>query len=249
MRLSTIEKSLRTIELLSGSPEGLRLSEISNALGIPDSSAHHILSTLRAYDYVREDAETRKYTLGFRLLEISRRILNNLDVRAIARDHLRKLNAACGQTVHLAVLRDGRVVYIDKIEARAGLSLVTYVGFATDAYAAAGGKVLLADLRDSEVKQIYKNGALAPYGKRTITNVEDLLKELERIRGQGYAIDDEEYYEGVRCVAAPIRAGGKVVAAISITGSVFTLTMDRIDREFKEMVVRTAAEVSARLKW
>ena len=87
------------------------------------------------------------------------------------------------------------------------------------------------------------------FGKRTITNLDQLLEELERIGRQGYAIDDEEYYEGVRCVAAPIRAGGKIVAAVSITGSVFTMTMDRINEQLKDLVVRTGERTSSEMRW
>jgi DNA-binding IclR family transcriptional regulator len=222
---------------------------MSDVLDLPASSIHHILSTLRLHNYVRQNADTKRYSLGFRFLEISGRILDNLDVRTVAADHLRKLSKATEQTVHLAVLNGGKVVYIDKIGAQSGLSLVTHIGFATDPHAAAGGKVLLSELTENEVRRIYQDRALVAHGKNTITNLEDLLGELDRVRQQGYAIDDEEYYEGVRCVSAPIRAGGRIVAAISITGSVFTMTMERIHTEFREMVIETAAGVSSELKW
>jgi len=76
-----------------------------------------------------------------------------------------------------------------------------------------------------------------------------LFEELEKIRKQGYAIDDEEYYEGVRCVAAPIRAGRKIIAALSITGSIFTMTMERIDRELIGLVMKAAEEISSEMQW
>ncbi|TET82031.1 MAG: IclR family transcriptional regulator, partial [Desulfobacteraceae bacterium] len=87
------------------------------------------------------------------------------------------------------------------------------------------------------------------YGKNTITSIDDLFKELEKIRKQGYAIDNEEYYEGVRCVAAPIRAGGKIVAALSITGSIFTMTMERINNELKQLVMDKAHKISSEMQW
>jgi DNA-binding IclR family transcriptional regulator len=90
---------------------------------------------------------------------------------------------------------------------------------------------------------------MKPYGKNTITSIDDLFKELEKIRKQGYAIDNEEYYEGVRCVAAPIRAGGKIVAALSITGSIFTMTMERINNELKTMLLKTTERISNEMEW
>jgi DNA-binding IclR family transcriptional regulator len=250
MKLGSIDKSLQIIDLLSRNGQGLRLSDLSNKLNIPPSSAHHILQTLLPHDYVMQDPETKKYSLGFRFLEIGKRILDSLDIRKIANKHLNELHKACGEAVHLAMLRNAQVIYIDKIDSSMGrLSLATYVGFATDAYAAAGGKVLLSGLSPEEVRDLYRDRPLRKFGKRTITNLDQLLEELERIGRQGYAIDDEEYYEGVRCVAAPIRAGGKIVAAVSITGSVFTMTMDRINEQLKDLVVRTGERTSSEMRW
>ncbi len=153
------------------------------------------------------------------------------------------------EAVHLAVLRNGKVVYIDKIDKPDGLSLVTYVGFYTDPHAAAGGKVLLSELPMNKIMEIYQGKSLKKYGKNTITSLDKLLNELKKIKKDGYAIDDEEYYEGVRCVAAPIRAGGQVVAAVSITGSIFTMTMERINNKLKKLVIKTAEKISSEMRW
>ena len=249
MKLTSLDKSLQVIELLSKHPGGLSLFELSSILDFPKSTVHHILYTLLPYDYVAKDPETRKYSLGFKFLEIGRRILDNIDIRSIGRRYLRELHDECKETVHLAILREAKVIYIDKIDTPAGLSLATYIGFATDPHAAAGGKVLLSELSPPEIANIYQDRPLQVYGKNTITNLDQLLEELETVRGQGYAIDDEEYYEGVRCVAAPIRAGGEIVAALSITGSIFTMTMERIHRELKELVMGKAREISSQMKW
>ena len=222
MKINSIERCLKVIDTLSKHPAGLKLTEISG---------------------------TKKYSLGFRFLEISRRILDNLDIRQIAHRHLEVLRQESQESVHLAMLRGDKVVYIDKLDTPSGLSLATYVGFATDPHAAAGGKVLLAGLNDDAIKGIYKNKSLKGYGKNTITRLPALMAELERVRKQGYAVDNEEYYEGVRCVAAPVRLGGQVVASISVTGSIFTMTEGRIEKELAATVVKAANSVSAELKW
>jgi len=210
MKLTTLDKSLQIIELLSKNPQGLSLMEMSNMLGFPKSTIHHVLATFLPYDYVAQSAETKKYCLGFRFLSIGRVILDNIDVRS---------------------------------------SLATYIGFSTEPHAAAGGKVLLSELSPREIREIYHSRPLKTYGKNTITSMAQLLKELEKTRIEGYAIDDEEYYEGVRCVSAPVRAGGKIVAAISITGSIFTMTMERIGNELRRLVVEKAEKVSAEMQW
>jgi IclR family KDG regulon transcriptional repressor len=249
MKINSIERCIRIIEFLSKYPRGLKLTEISSQLDLHPSSVHHIINTLAPFDYISQDPDTRKYSLGFRFLEISRRILDNMDIRKVARKYLEELGKETREAVHLAVLRDNKVVYIDKIDNLGGLSLVTYIGFATDPHAAAGGKVLLASMPDKQVKNIYQNRNLKNYGKKTITNLSGLLEQLKQIRLQGYAVDDEEYYEGVRCVAAPIRSGGEVLAAVSVTGSIFSITKERIKRELKNQVMTTAEAISNELKW
>ena len=249
MKLTSLDKSLQVIELLGKNPQGLSLLEMSDMLGFPKSTIHHILSTFLPYDYVAQNRETRKYHLGFKFLSLSKVILDTIDIRKIANKYLRQLHEECNETAHLAILRDGKVIYIDKIEKPMGLSLATYVGFATEPHAAAGGKMLLSELSPEEIRKIYHSGPLKVYGKNAITSMDQLLRELEKVRKQGYAIDDEEYYEGVRCVAAPVRAGGKIVAAISITGSIFTMTMERIDNELKALVMDKAEKVSSEMQW
>lgn len=249
MKISSIEKSLLIIDLLSKNPRGLSILEMSNMVHIPSSTIHHILKTFIPYDYVSQDPDTKKYSLGFKFLEIGKRVTDNIDIRKIANKHLWELHEECRETVHLAILRNGRVIYIDKVGTPDGLSLATYVGFSTDPHAAAGGKILLSELPPKEIKNIYQGKSLKKYGKNTITSLNQLTNELAKVRKQGYAIDDEEYYEGVRCVAAPIRSGGKIVASISITGAIFSITMDRIETELKYLVVKKAEEVSSDIKW
>jgi DNA-binding IclR family transcriptional regulator len=249
MKINSIERCLKVIDALSDHPAGLKLTEISGLLDLHPSSVHHIISTLLPHDYIIQDPDTKKYSLGFRFLEISRKILNSLDIRKVAHHHLEILRQKCQEAVHLAMLRDRKVVYIDKLDTLSGLSLATYVGFATDPHAASGGKVLLAGLKDEAVKTIYKNRSLKAYTKNTITRLPALMAELDRIRKQGYAVDNEEYYEGVRCVAAPVRSGGEVVASISVTGSIFTMTRERIEKELAATVVKAADSVSAELHW
>ena len=249
MKLGSLDKTLQIIELLNQHPRGLSLSEISQFLSFPPSTIHHILSTLKGYDYVAQHPDTKKYSLGFRFLAISTTILNSMDVRNVAYPQLRSLHRNSGEAVHLSILRNGQVTYIDKIQADTGLSLATYIGFSTDPHAAAGGKVLLSDLSPDEVKAIYQTRPLKQYGKNTITNMGQLLQELVTVREQGYAFDNEEYYEGVRCVAAPVKAGKKIVAAISITGSVFSMTMERIQSELIDLVKSTAQTISTELVW
>ena len=247
MMLTTIEKGLKLIELLANSPRGLSLVQISSQLGLPKSSVHHILQTFLYYDYVRQDPDTKNYSLGFQILHISSKLLESFDVRGIAKRYLLQLHDQCNETTQLYILRKGRLVCIDKIgDPPGGLTISSFVGWTTQPHPAASGKVLLSELSPKQLLDIYPEKVLREYAKNTIHDFDELLKELETIRKQGYAIDDEEYYEGVRCVAAPIRAGGKIVASVSVTGSIFSMTMKKI-RELIPVIITTAEKISSEM--
>lgn len=244
MKLRLLNKTFTIIDLLKDQPRGLRLSELSNTLGLPPSSIHHILSTLRSLDYIDQDNDTKRYVLGFKFLTISSKILDNLDIRRTAYTHLRELHNTINETVNLTVLKNGRVIFIDKIQKVGGLTLDTHIGFSTLPHAAASGKLLLSYRSMREIKDIYQNKPLKAYSKNTITSLARLLEELDNIRKQGYAIDNEEYYEGVRCVAVPIKSRGNTIAAVSVTGSIFSMSIERINDEIIHRVKGTAKKIS-----
>lgn len=245
MKLRTVERGILLINLLSGYPKGLALVEISRKLGTPKSTVHHILSTFLEYDFVTQDDETKKYSLGSRFFEISSKMLQSFDIREVARKHLIQLNEKSGEIAQLYILRKGKLLCIDKVGSpEAGLSISSFIGWTTEPHPSAAGKVLLSGLSTKEIMGIYPDKSLKAYGKNTITDFDELSKELELVRRQGYAIDDEEYYEGVRCVGAPIRAGEKVVASVSITGSIFSMTMKKIDRNLIALVSMIGEKIS-----
>ncbi len=248
MKLSSVNKSLQVLDLLNKKPKGLSLSELAGKLGYPQSTIHHILSTLLPYDYVAQDPDSKKYSLGFKFLSMSKVILDNIDVRKVAYNYLRSLNEKSGETTHLAILRNGKAVYIDKIDKTDGLTLVTHIVFSPDPHATAVGKVLLSELRIQEIIKNYQNRPLKAYTQKTITNLDKLLGELKKIKKQGYAIDAGEYTDGVNCVAAPIRVKGQSVAAISITGSTFTMTMERVNNKLKDLIIKTAEKISSEMR-
>ena len=199
-------------------------------------------------NYVSQFNDTKKYSLGYAFLEISQQILDGIDLRKIARPHLEALHKKSGAAIHLAVLKNGKVVYLDVIRSPKGLSLATHIGFTTEPHAAAGGKVLLAGISEDELPKIYANRPFKLYTANTCKNLKYLKRELIKIRKLGYAIDDEEYYEGVRCVAAPIIVRNKTVGSISITGAIFTITLERIQTDLATLVVETANTIAEEMK-
>lgn len=246
--MGTIDKGIVLIELLSKHPKGLTLTEMSNMLEFNKSTVHRIAQTYLAHGYVAQDPELRKYYLGLKFLSVSSKLLESFDLREVARRDLIELHEKSNEITQLYSMRDKKQVCIDKIGLPSqGLAISSSVGWTTEPHPSAAGKVLLSELDLKEILAIYPTKSLRPYGKNTITNFDEFLKELDSVRAQGYAIDDEEYYEGVRCVAAPIRANGKIVASVSVTGSIFRITTKRIGQNLISLVKGTAEKISKKL--
>ena len=248
MVTNTLDKAIKILELLSEEAHGLPVSEISRELGFPKSTTHHILQTFLSHHYISQHVETKKYSLGVGILQISSTLLANLDINKIAEEYLQELYEKSREIVHLYILREGKIACVAKVGNPRGLTLSSSVGWITEPHAAGGGKVLLAEEPREKILSIYPDKVLRRYGKKTITNFDELLRELEKIRRQGYAIDDEEYYQGIRCIAAPVRAGKRVVASVSCTGPVFRMTIKRIRGELIRMVKQTAEDISRNLE-
>ena len=242
MKLGSLEKSLHVLEILADHNYGLALSRLASLSGLPASSVHHILSTLRAHNYVMQDTETKKYSLGYRFLNLSRSILNSFDIRKISRPHLSRLARKLGESVQLATLADSEILFVDKVDTSNNqLTIRVSVGGTLPVHATASGKVLMLDKSPDEVERLFmlscKGGRLGP---RAITRLDDMYSELERVRAQGYAIDDEESYVGLRAVAVPIERRNKVIATLSVIGPVFNMPLQRLIQEMFPLLKETA---------
>lgn len=246
-QIKSVAKALQIIDILADAKEELTLGEIANKMGLAKSTVHGLLSTLRDFGYIEQSIFSGKYKLGLRLFELGSIVANGWDVRTVAAPYIQRLVDKLGETVHLVVLDKGEVLYIDKRETSHSLRIVSQVGMRLPAHCTGVGKVLLASLPPEEVKRIVAIKGLQRFTKHTITDLETLEKELDKVRAQGYAIDNEEIMDSLRCVAAPIRDNtGKVCAAISVSGPVARLEGKKLKLAI-EQVVKTAAEISADL--
>ena len=246
--LSTLDRGLRILELLAGdeAKSGLTLTELGRALGMPRSTLFRFLATLRARGYIDRDPVTDRYRLGSRVLTIAGAFLDNLDIRHVARPALQALCDRTHELVHLATLDHGEVVTIERIEGKHPVSLQTGVGARRPVYCTASGKAILACLPTETVDRILATG-MTVYTPRTITSPALMHEHLAEVRRLGYAVDDEERIEGVRCAAAPILDhDGNVVGAISVAAPCQRTSLERL-REFGEEVKSTAGEISRQL--
>jgi len=160
---------------------------------------------------------------------------------------LQELRQDIGETVHLVIRNGDQGVYIDKVETRQTLRMYSEIGNKIPLYCTAVGKVLLSHLGRDKLEKMYKGKKLKKYTKNTITDWEEFFNELKRVRRQGYAVDNEEYEQEIRCVAAPVKNyEGQVIAAVSVSGPAFRITKEKVE-EIAGKVKKKALLMSKRL--
>ncbi len=239
------------LNVLAQTPKGISVHDLSAKVKLPKGTTHRLLTSLAYFGYTRKDPKTRDYFLGFKLVELGNLILSQLDLRKEAEPMLRDLAERTQETVHLVLMDNHEIVYIDKVDSNrnpSGLRMASRIGLRNPAHSCAVGKVMLAHLQPEEVDQIIKEKGLPKRTQNTITSPIRLKEHLKTVKREGYAMDDEENELGIRCVAAPIyNEVGSVVAAISISGPAFRVTRKLIHETLKKEVMETALEVSQKM--
>jgi IclR family KDG regulon transcriptional repressor len=245
--LSSVKKALELLDHFTAERPELSLAEISREVDAHKSSVFRVLTTLEAVGFLEKDPQSGKYRLGLKILDLAGRVWGRHDIRQIASPYMEELARETGEVIHLAVLDGSDIVYLEKKGQGQILTVATRVGGRNPAYASSMGKILLADLSESELKAILGRGKLKKLTPNTITEMPRLIEELNRIRKQGFALDNEETFPGIRCVGAPVRdARGKVIAAVSVTVPVQRMDDERV-RELWRLVTNTARMISERV--
>lgn len=241
--VQSIERALDIIEVIAVSPRGKTLTEVAKAVDLHKSTAHRLLSTLQARGYVKR-SDDGVYRVGLKLVEAVSFHINNLELQTEARPFIAKITATLGLTAHLGVLDEDKVVYIEKMDTISNPKLYSQIGLRSYSYCSSLGKCLLSNYSKEELYHILKDCSFIKFTPKTISNVEELYRELQQVRMQGFAIDDEEHEKGHRCIGAPIYDyRGDIIAALSASGDIRILTDDRIS-EVAQYVKDVANELS-----
>lgn len=223
------------------------VTELAARLRMHKSTVLRLLATLEASGYVEQEPETRRYRLRLKLFELGSQVIGRTDLMKEARPILEDLNRQTDEVVHLGVLDQGEVVYVDKVESSHTLRMYSRIGRRSPVHATGVGKALLAFLPEAEVEGITENRGLKRYTPNTIVDRSRLLAHMAEIRKAGVAFDDEEHEPGIRCVAAPVMdLHGRVAAAISVAGPSLRMTPERLT-ELVNPVREAANELSRRL--
>ena len=204
---NAVDRALNILELVVQRSDGLTNSEISRKLSIPKSSASYLLRTLEQRGYVRRDPTTHRYRIGLKAASLAHGMMEFVDLRQAASPVLHQLVERTRLTAHLAILDHGRAVYIDRAENPGFLRINTWVGRDLDVHTTAVGKILLAQKPEEEIRRILAQEGMAASTPKTITSPEAYLQELEKVRSQGYAEDNEENNTTLRTFMVESAAG------------------------------------------
>jgi DNA-binding IclR family transcriptional regulator len=246
--LRSVSNALLILASFSPRKPELGVTELSARLGLGKSTVSRLLSTLQAHGFVSKNPVSGKHRLGVKAYEVGLAYIAGMDLRSRAMPALEALAAAVGETVYLATLsKDGdSAVYIDKILSPQAVRVDSHLGLEVPLHCTGVGKALLA-FQPRDVVERFLKGPLPASTPRTIVRSDELRAELARVREQGYALDREEFEEGLHCLGAPIfDHTGAAVASFSISGPAARLSLERM-RGLVPDVLSVAASVSTHL--
>ena len=246
-RIQVVDRATRILECFHFDAHELGVREISQRTRLHKSTTHRILIALQYNGLIQQNPETGNYHLGIKLFKLGQLAVMRLNLREIARPLLRVLMEETGETVHLAILDEEQVFYLEKVEGRYALRMPSRVGRHIPAYCTSLGKAMLSCLEEAEVRRMLGRHSLKAYTAHTLRTVDAVITELRRTRKRGFAVDNEEIEVGLRCVGAPLRDySGALVGAVSVAGPTARFTSDKISF-FAGLVKKTAASISSQL--
>ncbi len=241
--IQSLARGLRILEILAASSKGVSVTELAEALELDKGSASRLVATLANYSYAEKDPISRRYLLGPQVVCLSRSLLARLPLREVARPFLRELMEKTGECAHVGIPAQGKVLYIDQVESAASLRVNAEVGSLAPLHCTALGKAMLAFSRMPLPAQLQR------FTEHTLVTNDSLRRSLEKVKEQGFAVDDEEFDLGVRCVAAPIfDYREKVIGSIGISGPITRVTPQKLFG-YAELVLYISRALSEKMRF
>lgn len=245
--VQAVSNAIDILELLGDYDHELSVSEIVSQLSLTKSNVQKLLSNLESYGYVEHNRYTGNYRLGVKIFQISQAYINKLNLIEVSHHYMNLLKNQLNESVYIGVLRQKRIVYLEVVETDASVRVRPRIGNIGPAYATAMGKAHLLAMSDKEIEDFFENRSFESYTKNTIKSLDDLKNHIKSIKSLGYAIDDEEYENGVCCIAAPIYDFlGNVIAAISITAPKERVDDNRLQKEIIPAILDVSKELSSK---
>jgi IclR family acetate operon transcriptional repressor len=241
--IQALDRGLKLLTTLAREGE-LSLTDLSLRLGMPPSTAHRVLATLEKQGFVELDSSTQKWAVGVETFRVGSAYLGRTNLVESARASMRHLTEETGETANLAIADRGDVVFVSQVESHNPIRAFFRPGTRGFMHASGIGKALLATLPRDEVEKILLKKGCPEFTPQTITAPAALFADLDEIKKRGWALDDEERYSGMRCIAAPIyNSFAEAIAGISVSGPTVRFPDSAIS-EIGPKVKRAAYEVT-----
>jgi DNA-binding IclR family transcriptional regulator len=243
--IASLEKGIKILELLAAHGE-LSVSEAARLMDTNRAGSHRFISTLKDLGYVEKNSHN-KYQPTLKILALSQKVADRFEIRRMAKPYMHRLSMMYKETINLGLFKNQEIIHIDKIDSLEVLRMDSALGDKAPAYCTGLGKSILAFLPDHELAHYLDTVERKPLAPNTITDKEQFLAELARIRQNRYAVDDEEMTIGLRCIGTPIFDHNHYPAyAISISGPAMRLT-HRVLEEMKSNILKVSEDLSLKM--
>jgi IclR family KDG regulon transcriptional repressor len=245
--INSILRAFSILRCFSGEKTHFKIAEVARQLKLDRSTTYRILLSLEKCGFVEKDKRTGEYLLGLSAFEIGNTYLRQMDLLKVSKPIMTELALKVQETVHLAVLSDTEIVYVDKVDSPRTLGVISKIGQRGPVYSTALGKVLLAYQTKEQLSRILPEIKLRSFTPNTITSKRKFLEEIRTIQKNGYALDRMESEPGVECIAAPIRNHlGDTIAGLSISGPQRKINTPQ-EEQYISQVTEAAAQISLKM--
>ncbi|MEM8978065.1 MAG: IclR family transcriptional regulator [Pseudomonadota bacterium] len=238
----TVGKALDVLDHIAMFARPVRFNELLTGSPYPKATLYRLVQVLVGEGMVTFNADQGTYSLGMRLVRLAHAAWDQSSLAPIARPHIDALSAQVGETVHLAQIDNAQVLYVDKRNARVPVEMYSQAGKVGPAYCTGVGKVMLAYLGPSELDRVLQQQAFHRFTPHTLTNEDQLRRELSDIRANGYGFDREEHEPGIICVAVPIlSAQGRLLGALSVTSTTSRTNLAALEAQLPQIQTTVSA--------
>jgi len=244
----SIGKAFAILEAMAEESKSIRLMDLSQKLGIPSSTAIRFLNSLIDFGYVKQEPETSRYYLTLKIASIGNKVYTRFSYQSVMKKYIHRISDILQESVSLSIEQDMNVVYIDAVDGPDHvLQTLQRIGKVAPMHSTGAGKVLLLNYDDRSLERFIDIKGLPKFTEKTLVTRMSFLKAMEKVRQDGFALDDEECEIGVKCIAFPIRDfTDKVVAAVSVSAPISRMNEQR-QHEIQEVLSKISREASAEL--
>ena len=236
--IQSLEKALEVIEVLYISGQAMGISDIDEHVDIGKSTVHRVLDTLMSYNYIEQVEDSTKYRLSWKFFEVGQSIPAQRNLLNLNTDALQNICEKYGESVNMGIHSDDSMIIISRMVPRTNMAANVPIGSKMPLHASSMGKIAVCEFDETDLRKLYPSNDLPIYTPNTIKTIDEFVNELAKVKQQGYAIDDQELYSGITCIAAPIKDfSGKTVAGVSVSGTSSRMTHKKLFEIFEELDV------------